>query len=209
MSHFLDQIYEIADRMTILRNGRLVEERMVADTTQLELVKLMIGRDLEVLERLGSGPPPTTRDAERASRCLKAVGLQPQGLPRGHRTSDPVRRRGASASPACSAPGRTELARLLFGADTADNGALEITVRAPQGCAARGHAIDRKVAFSSEDRKAEGVIADLTVRRQHAARRCRPPRGWLRPIPPSPPATRLVDGVHRRPSTSARPTRTR
>ena len=52
VSHFLDQIYEIADRMTILRNGRLVEERMVADTTQLELVQLMIGRELEVLDRL-------------------------------------------------------------------------------------------------------------------------------------------------------------
>ena len=73
VSHFLDQIYEIADRMTILRNGRLVEERMVADTTQLELVRLMIGRELEVLDRLDRAAPQTSTDS--GTPLLKAVGL--------------------------------------------------------------------------------------------------------------------------------------
>ena len=68
VSHFLDQIYEIADRMTILRNGRLVEERMVAETTQLELVRLMIGRELEVLDRLDRAAPPR-RTPTPARRC--------------------------------------------------------------------------------------------------------------------------------------------
>src|SRR5918999_4505569 len=65
VSHFLDQVYAIADRMTILRNGKLIEERMVAETTQLELVQLMIGRELEVLERLdrdNSRPANATRE---------------------------------------------------------------------------------------------------------------------------------------------------
>ena len=52
VSHFLDQVYEISDRMTVLRNGNLVGERMVTRPTQLELVKLMIGHELEVLEEL-------------------------------------------------------------------------------------------------------------------------------------------------------------
>mgnify|MGYP003333704743 CR=1 FL=1 len=51
VSHRLEEVFELADRATILRNGRLVEERMVADTSQLELVKLMIGRELEALEK--------------------------------------------------------------------------------------------------------------------------------------------------------------
>ncbi len=52
VSHFLDQIYEIADRMTILRNGRLVGEYVTAELPQVELVGKMIGRELAELERL-------------------------------------------------------------------------------------------------------------------------------------------------------------
>lgn len=185
VSHFLDQIYEIADRMTILRNGRLVEERMVADTTQLELVKLMIGRELEVLERLerAAGNEVTTTEP-----VLKAVGLSRKGS---LEATDLCLYDGEVVGVAgLLGSGRTELARLLFGADTADQGTLEIRsqrrrLRSPR------HAIDRKVAFSSEDRKAEGVIADLTVA-DNMLLALQASRGWLRPIPQST-RTRLVD----------------
>ena len=95
VSHFLDQVYEIADRMTILRNGKLVEERMVADTTQLELVKLMIGRELEVLDRIDRKVSARTAD-ESGSPVLKALGVGPQGLAGGDRPRA-VRRRGDRA----------------------------------------------------------------------------------------------------------------
>jgi simple sugar transport system ATP-binding protein len=185
VSHFLDQIYEISDRMTILRNGRLVEERMVADTTQLELVKLMIGRDLEVLDRLDSARTRTHADA---TPVLQAIGLSRKGSLEATDLSlydgEVVGVAGLLGS------GRTELARLLFGADTADHGSLEIRsnrrrLRSPR------HAIDRKIAFSSEDRKAEGVIGDLSVA-DNMLLALQASRGWLRPIPQAT-RTRLVD----------------
>ena len=185
VSHFLDQIYEIADRMTILRNGRLVEERMVADTTQLELVQLMIGRELEVLDRLDRDQTRTHADAPPV---LQAVGLSRKGS---LEATDLCLYDGEVVGVAgLLGSGRTELARLLFGADTADHGSLEIRssrrrLRSPR------HAIDRKIAFSSEDRKAEGVIGDLTVA-DNMLLALQASRGWLRPIPQAT-RNRLVD----------------
>lgn len=176
VSHFLDQIYEIADRMTILRNGRLVEERMVAATTQLELVQLMIGRELEVLDRLERDQ---TRVHSESPPLLQAIGLSRKGSLEATDLSlydgEVVGIAGLLGS------GRTELARLLFGADAADHGSLEIRsnrrkLRSPR------HAIDRKIAFSSEDRKAEGVIGDLSVA-DNMLLALQASRGWLRPIP--------------------------
>ena len=77
--------------------------------------------------------------------------------------------------------GRTELARLLFGADTADTGELEVRAKSRKFRSPR-HAIDSKIAFSSENRRAEGVIEDLTVA-DNMLLALQATRGWLRPIP--------------------------
>jgi simple sugar transport system ATP-binding protein len=185
VSHFLDQIYEIADRMTILRNGRLVEERMVADTSQLELVRLMIGRELETLDQLDRAAPRT--DTETGAPVLAAVGL---GRKNTLEATDLELFEGQVVGVAgLLGSGRTELARLLFGADTADTGELAVRsekrrLRSPR------HAIDRRIAFSSEDRKAEGVVGDLTVA-DNMLLALQASRGWLRPIPQAT-RTRLV-----------------
>ena len=186
VSHFLDQIYEIADRMTILRNGRLVEERLVSETSQLELVRLMIGRELEVLDRLDRAAPQT--DAESGTPLLTAVGL---GRKNTLEATDLTLYEGEVVGIAgLLGSGRTELARLLFGADTADTGELTFRserrkLRSPR------HAIDRKIAFSSEDRKAEGVVGDLTVA-DNMLLALQASRGWLRPIPQTT-RTKLVE----------------
>ncbi|MET1061037.1 MAG: sugar ABC transporter ATP-binding protein [Nocardioides sp.] len=186
VSHFLDQIYEISDRMTILRNGKLVGERMVRDTTQLELVKLMIGRELEVLERLDREVATTEAD-ESGTPVLTAVGISRKGsleaVDLELYDGEVVGIAGLLGS------GRTELARLLFGADTADTGEVHIRserrrLRSPR------HAIDRNIAFSSENRRAEGVIGDLTVA-DNMLLALQASRGWLRPIPQAT-RTRLV-----------------
>jgi len=177
VSHFLDQVYEIADRMTILRNGTLVEERMVAETSRLELVRLMIGRELEVLDRLDRAAPHT--DTESGTSLLKAVGI---GRKNTLEATDLELFEGEVVGIAgLLGSGRTELARLLFGADTADSGELSVRstrrrLRSPR------HAIDRNIAFSSEDRKAEGVVGDLTVA-DNMLLALQASRGWLRPIP--------------------------
>ncbi|WP_084540941.1 sugar ABC transporter ATP-binding protein [Nocardioides alkalitolerans] len=185
VSHFLDQVYEISDRMTILRNGRLVEERMVAGTTQLELVQRMIGRDLEVLDQLDR--EPASAAPTRGTPLLTAVGLGRKGS---LEATDLELYDGEVIGVAgLLGSGRTELARLLFGADSADTGSVEVRasrrrLRSPR------HAIDRKIAFSSEDRKGEGVIADLTVA-DNMLLALQASRGWLRPIPQAT-RTRLV-----------------
>ncbi len=187
VSHFLDQIYEISDRMTVLRNGRLVEERMVAETSQLELVKLMIGRELEVLERLDREVSATTAD-ETGEPVLKALGVGRKGSLEA--TDLDVYEGEVIGLAGLLGSGRTELARLLFGADTADTG--EVAVRSERRkLRSPRHAIDRKIAFSSEDRKAEGVVGDLTVA-DNMLLALQASRGWLRPIPQAT-RTKLVE----------------
>ncbi|QCW49556.1 sugar ABC transporter ATP-binding protein [Nocardioides dongxiaopingii] len=185
VSHFLDQVYEIADRMTILRNGRLVEERTVAETTQLQLVQLMIGRDLAVLDRLERTAAAPTADR---TPLLRAVGLGRKGSLEA--TDLEVFDGEVIGVAGLLGSGRTELARLLFGADSADEGTIEVRstrrrLRSPR------HAIDRRIAFASEDRKGEGVIADLSVA-DNMLLALQASRGWMRPIPPAV-RTRLVE----------------
>ncbi|WP_242686358.1 sugar ABC transporter ATP-binding protein [Aeromicrobium sp. IC_218] len=184
VSHFLDQVYEIADRMTILRNGRLVEERMVAQTPRLELVRLMIGRELETLERLDRAP---RTEAEGGAPLLTAIGL---GRKNSLEATDLQLFEGEVVGIAgLLGSGRTELARLLYGADHADTG--ELTVRSERRRLRNPRqALARKIAFSSENRKAEGIVGDLTVA-DNMLLALQASRGWLRPVPQAT-RTRLV-----------------
>jgi simple sugar transport system ATP-binding protein len=180
VSHFLDQIFEISDRLTVLRNGELVGERLTKDVTELELVRMMIGRELEVLERLDrevaasgveeTGPPLLKVLSLSRKGSLEAVDLDIF-------EGEVVGVAGLLGS------GRTELARLLFGADIADGGELQVRSHKHRFRTPR-HAIDNKLAFSSENRRAEGVIEDLTVG-DNMLLALQATRGWLRPIPPA------------------------
>jgi simple sugar transport system ATP-binding protein len=158
VSHFLDQIYEISDRITVLRNGQLVGEYLVDDLPRGELVTKMIGRELDELAALSSV-------AERAidrtgAPVLRATGIGRRGV------LEPVDidvYEGEVVGVAgLLGSGRTELVRLLYGADRAESGQIEVNGRAAKHSSPR-QAIENRIAFSSEDRRAEGIIADLTV----------------------------------------------
>jgi len=180
VSHFLDQIFEISDRMTVLRNGVLVGERITRDVTELELVQMMIGRDLEALERIDR--EVAASDAkESATPVLKAVHLGRKGSLEA--VDLDVFEGEVIGVAGLLGSGRTELARLLFGADTADTGELHVRTKKHRFRSPR-HAIDSKIAFSSENRRAEGVIEDLTVA-DNMLLALQATRGWLRPIPPA------------------------
>jgi len=182
VSHFLDQVFEISDRMTILRNGRVVGERLVKATTQLELVQLMIGRDLQVLDRLDHAAHEATEETATEQRLpvLSAVGLGRKGsLEATDLTLYPGEVVGIAG---LLGSGRTELARLLFGADTPDTGELTVRGSSQRRLRSPRHAIDRKLAFCSEDRKAEGVFEELSVA-DNMLLGLQASRGWLRPIP--------------------------
>jgi galactofuranose transport system ATP-binding protein len=175
VSHFLDQIYEVCDRMTVLRNGALVGEHLVAGLDQVELVKLMIGKDLSQWEKLTehharpvAGEPLLTTEGLGRTGRIAPFDLE-------LRTGEVLGLAGLLGS------GRTELARLLFGADTSDSGRVDVggrrvALRAPNDAIAEG------IAFISENRRTEGLVPDLTVR-ENIILALQAARGWTRPVP--------------------------
>ncbi|MFE7272134.1 sugar ABC transporter ATP-binding protein [Streptomyces sp. NPDC057623] len=175
VSHFLDQIYEICDRMTVLRNGTLVGEHMVADLDQVGLIELMIGKALDQLEELHEHQ----LRSDVGETLVKAEGLGRTG---GIAPFDLEIKKGEVLGLAgLLGSGRTELARLLFGADQPDSG--KVSVAGNQvSMSAPNDAIGAGVAFCSENRKTEGLVPDLTVR-ENIILALQASRGWTRPIP--------------------------
>ncbi|MEU7994991.1 sugar ABC transporter ATP-binding protein [Micromonospora sp. NPDC049060] len=179
VTHFLDQVYGIADRITVLRNGTLVGEYRTEELPQLSLVEKMIGKELDVLERLDEQQKRTAAVRSDEAPLVDASELGRKGAVapfslRIH-AGEVVGLAGLLGS------GRTEVARLLFGADRADHGTVVVDgggtqVRNPV------QAIDRGVGFCSENRRAEGVVPELSVR-ENMILAMQAARGWLRPIP--------------------------
>lgn len=174
VTHFLDQVYEISDRITVLRNGSLVGEYPVAELPRDALVAAMIGRELDDLAAISS---KADRTVDRSGApVISATGMGRRGSiePAAIDTykGEVVGLAGLLGS------GRTELVRLLYGADRADSGTIEM-----HGKVVRIHqprqAIENRIAFSSENRRAEGVVADLTVT-ENIVLGIQARRGWTR-----------------------------
>ncbi|MGY5034258.1 sugar ABC transporter ATP-binding protein [Streptomyces sp. 900116325] len=177
VSHFLDQIYEVCDRMTVLRNGSLVGEHSVRDLDQVGLVQLMLGKALDQLEEL--------HDHQLHSDVGETL-LQADGLGRTGRIAPfdlEIKKGEVIGLAGLLGSGRTELARLLFGADQPDSGKVSIGGK-QVSMSAPNDAIGAGVAFCSENRKSEGLVPDLTVR-ENIILAMQASRGWTRPIPVS------------------------
>jgi simple sugar transport system ATP-binding protein len=179
VSHFLDQVFALSDRMTVLRNGLLVGEYLTAEVTKVELVTKMIGKELAVLEQLEDQPKRLEAAANSRPAVLVAEGLGRKGAIEPFSLS--IQEGEVLGFAGLLGSGRTETARLFFGADHADSGSLVINGRAgiPKTPSA---AIKRGVAFCSENRKTEGVVPELTIR-ENIILAMQAARGWARPIP--------------------------
>nr|BEK71159.1 sugar ABC transporter ATP-binding protein [Kitasatospora purpeofusca] len=178
VSHFLDQIYEICDRMTVLRNGRLEGEYLTSELDQVELVSRMIGSELAGLDELAGGKRRERAEPTGDRAFLRARGLARKGAVEPYdlaiRPGEVVGLAGLLGS------GRTEAARLLFGADHKDRGTVRIDdaetdLRSPRD------AIGHGIAFCSENRKTEGLVGELTVR-ENIVLALQAARGWARPL---------------------------
>ena len=134
VSHFLEQVYEIADRVTVLRNGRLVGEWKAAELSRVELVTSMLGRELTTLEALERKPRAELTALEQTTPVLEAKAI---GKKRAIAPFDLALHPGEVVGLAgLLGSGRTEVARLLFGADRADSGQFTVngrttTIRSP------------------------------------------------------------------------------
>jgi len=178
ISHFLDQIYEISDRLTVLRNGEYIGEFNTKDLPRLELVSKMIGKELvEFDAKLGNDE--TKHELDKKELFLETVGLTKKGSIQPFdlqlHAGEIYGLTGLLGS------GRTELARLLFGADKAESGAMTIKGKKAQLNSPK-HAIQNRVAFCSENRKAEGIIPDISIR-ENMILAIQGIQGWFKYIP--------------------------
>lgn len=178
ISHFLDQVYEISDRITVLRNGEWVGEYMTKEISRLELVSKMIGKELDDFDTLTEKEMKDSKTENKeifleAKQVTKKGSIEPFNLE--IRQGEIVGLAGLLGS------GRTELARLLYGADKPDSGTVKIKGRKISLSSPR-QAISNGIAFSSENRKKEGIIADLSIR-ENMILAMQGVKGWFRYIP--------------------------
>ena len=170
VTHFLDQTYAISDRITVMRNGEREGEYLAADLSRVELVNKMVGAPAANEASAASAQPVAghaTAGGEAAGvtgrfkAFLRAVGLGRKGA---LQPMDLEIREGELLGLAgLLGSGRTEAARLLFGADKADSGAITIDGK-ERSLSSPRDAIAAGIGFCSEDRKHEGAILDLSVR---------------------------------------------
>ncbi len=182
VTHFMDQVYAVSNKITVLRNGKLVGEYEAAALPRLELIARMMGREVEHATRVSGGLTPgtaaTRTDAVTvlAARNLGRTGsIQPMDF--SVKAGETVGLAGLLGS------GRTEFVRLLFGADRPDSGTLSLAgiplrIRSPKT------AINHGMGFIPEDRKLAGIVPDLSVR-ENIILVLQTRRGWLRRIRPA------------------------
>ncbi|WP_270365629.1 sugar ABC transporter ATP-binding protein [Microbacterium algeriense] len=177
VSHFLDQVYAISDRITVLRNGRYEGEHLTRELDRHALISAMIGKDLDTLKSLGGNRRREPRDPDEKP-LLSAVGIARRGAVEA--TDLEIRRGEVVGFAGLLGSGRTELARLLYAADKADAGTIELH-GSPVDLRSPADALPRRIAFSTENRRDEGIIGDLTVR-ENIVLAVQAERGWARPL---------------------------
>jgi galactofuranose transport system ATP-binding protein len=158
VTHFLNQVYAVSDRITVLRNGAWVGEWRAADLGPQALIAAMLGRELAAQSAAPAAAPAFDQSVPA---LLEAQGLgqagQLQPLDLRVRAGEVLGLAGLLGS------GRTELARLLFGLEAPDRGALKIdgatvTFKTPADAIAQG------LALCPEERKTDGIVSELSVR---------------------------------------------
>ena len=154
VSHRLDELYAVCDRITVMRDGRTVVERDLAGFAKLALVQAMLGRELEALESVRRPAPEAAREKLAVAHLKSGVRVEDASLAIGE--GEIVGLAGLLGA------GRTELARCLFGADPIERGTVTIAGR-PTAFADPAEAIAMGIAYLSEDRKAEGIVPALSV----------------------------------------------
>jgi galactofuranose transport system ATP-binding protein len=162
VSHRLDELYQICDAVTILRDGKLVHTGKLADLERIRLVSLMIGRDIAEVRREGAtafsgemtgeaGAPPILRATDLNSRHkLHDISFEVQ-------PGEVVGLGGLLGA------GRSETIKAIGGAYPLDGGTVEVDGKS-LGRPSTVKAVKAGIAIQPEDRKAEGIVAGLSVR---------------------------------------------
>lgn len=157
VTHFLEQVYAVCDRITVLRNGELVGEYEIADLPRVELVAKMMGKDFDDLADIKSAH----KALDKFEPIVEANGLGRKGSIRPFDFT--VNKGEVVGLTGLLGSGRSELVRAIYGADKPDSGELlvkgkTVKINAPIDAMKLG------MAYLPEDRKKDGILADLSVR---------------------------------------------
>lgn len=160
VTHFLDQVYEVCDRITVLRDGCLVGEYEIADLPRVELVSKMLGKDLDDLSDIKGDQKETKRDANatpvfETEQLASVAGIKPFDFY--------IHKGEVNGFTGLLGSGRSECVRAIYGADRVTQGKVkkngqEIKIRKPIDAMKAG------IAYLPEDRKNDGIVGDLSVR---------------------------------------------
>ncbi len=172
ISHRLDELQQIADRVMVLRDGRHIDTRPMRDLTQAAIVTRMVGHDVQ-------------EDLDRARRPAGPVALRVNKMSRGTVVRDvsfELHRGEVMGLAGLVGSGRTELLRLIYGADRKDSGTLsrdpklELVVKSPM------QAVRAGIGLVTEDRKSQGLLLPQSIRVNATLANLRAVarRGWLR-----------------------------
>jgi len=173
ISHRLNEVFEIADRVMILRDGKQVGTQDVAKLDRETLIEMMVGRKLQHEFPQRRAAPHGAQQANAGHGSTPAGSGQPRLVVSGLRRGDAVRdvsfhvdRGEILAITGLVGAGRTELARLIFGADLADGGTIsldgrKLSIRTPRDAIAAG------ICLLTEDRKSEGLVLGLSVQHNY------------------------------------------
>lgn len=159
VTHFLEQVYAVCDRITVLRNGELVGEYETKDLPRVMLVAKMMGKDFDDLADIKGDRKDKKVFSE--TPVIEAEGIGHKGTIRPFDLK--INKGEVIGLTGLLGSGRSELVRSIYGADKADSGTLkvngkEVKINSPLDAMKLG------MAYLPEDRKAEGIIADLSVR---------------------------------------------
>jgi ribose transport system ATP-binding protein len=154
ISHRLEEIFSVCDRITIMRDGKVVETRNIADTDKNQIIRGIVGRDL-------SEEYPARESVEMGEEILSVNGLSVKN--RLHNISFNIRKGEILGLAGLVGSGRTEIARCIFGADPYDHGEIiykgkRVNIHNPR------RAITLGIALVPEDRKLNGLITKFSLR---------------------------------------------
>ena len=158
VTHFLEQVYAVCDRITVLRNGTLVGEYPVAELPRVKLVAAMMGKDFDDLAAIKN---ESTTCGSEAPIEIEASGLSHRGTIKPFDLK--IHKGEVIGLTGLLGSGRSELARTIYGADKATSGKLKVgekDVKINQPL----DAMNLGMGMLPDDRKAEGIIGDLSVR---------------------------------------------
>ena len=158
VTHFLEQVYEISDRITVLRNGRLVGEYEVEKLPQVELVARMMGKELESLSFMET---EKRKQQPEGTPVLDARGLSSTACPNAFDFR--IFKGEVNGFTGLLGSGRSESVRAVFGADRVTGGSVNVNGK-PVKIGKPIDAMKNGIAYLPEDRKDDGIIADLSVR---------------------------------------------